>query len=331
MQWRRGSGEVLGGAAAASLLLFYKAASALHVDSPVEILRALLREFLRSQNLPNTQIYAKIDNFEGLDHFDEILQEADGIILSRGHLGIDLPPEKVVFVHQKSAIKKCNMAGKPAIVTRVVDSMVDNLRPTRAEATDVANAVLDGTDGILLGAETHRGLYPVETIRTVGQICAEAESVYNHYHQFKEIVQYVGEPMSYEESVASSAVRSAIKVKAAVIVVFTTTGSAPRLVAKYRPPMPVLALVFSQGNTDLSESNSFGTTQARQTQAVRGVYPILAISSPGDTSSSKEESALKLALNYGRSVGMLKPYDRAVIFQKIGDSVVAKIIEFEDS
>ncbi|WRX12752.1 Pyruvate kinase [Theobroma cacao] len=108
----------------------------------------------------------------GLTHFDEILQEADGIILSRGNLGIDLPPEKV-FLFQKAAVYKCNMVGKPAVVTRVVDSMTDNLRPTRAEATDVANAVLDGSDAIILGAETLRGLYPVETVSTVGKICAE--------------------------------------------------------------------------------------------------------------------------------------------------------------
>ncbi|KAK4396449.1 Pyruvate kinase, cytosolic [Sesamum angolense] len=128
------------------------------------------REFLsKLGDLSQTQIFAKIETVEGLTHFDEILQEADGIILSRGNLGIDLPPEKV-FLFQKSAVYQCNMAGKPAVVTRVVDSMTDNLRPTRAEATDVANAVLDanngdngyvsGCDAILLGAETLRG--PVE-------------------------------------------------------------------------------------------------------------------------------------------------------------------------
>ncbi|XAR69691.1 Pyruvate kinase [Bertholletia excelsa] len=127
------------------------------------------REFLSNLgDLSQTQIFAKIENVEGLTHFDEILQEADGIILSRGNLGIDLPPEKV-FLFQKAALYKCNMAGKPAVLTRVVDSMTGNLRPTRAEATDVANAVLDGSDAILLGAETLRGLYPVETISIVGK------------------------------------------------------------------------------------------------------------------------------------------------------------------
>ncbi|KAG6755040.1 hypothetical protein POTOM_040854 [Populus tomentosa] len=125
--------------------------------------------------------------FHGLTYFDEILQEADGVILSRGNLVIDLPPEKV-FLFQKTVVFKCNMAGKPAVVTRVVDSMTENLRPTRAEATDVANAILDGnfqfeklpavtfvawSNAILLGAETLRGLHLVETISIVGRICAE--------------------------------------------------------------------------------------------------------------------------------------------------------------
>uniref|UniRef100_K3ZIK1 Pyruvate kinase n=1 Tax=Setaria italica TaxID=4555 RepID=K3ZIK1_SETIT len=186
-----------------------------------------LKAFLQSHDLPDTQIYAKIENSEGLDHFDEILKEADGIIISRGDLGIDLPPENV-FMFQKTAIHKCNLEGKPVIVTRVVDSMIDNLRPTRAEATDVANAVLDGTDGILLGAETLRGLYPVDAVSTVGRICAEAETVYNQPLQFKKVMWHVGDPMPHEESVASAAVGSAIKVKAAAIVVFTFSGRAAR-------------------------------------------------------------------------------------------------------
>ncbi|KAF9591634.1 hypothetical protein IFM89_005215 [Coptis chinensis] len=284
-----------------------------------------LRAFLKEQNLHETQIFAKIENVEGWKHFDEILQEVDGVILSRGNLGIDLPPEKV-FLFQKAAVHRCNMAGKPAIITRVVDSMTDNLRPTRAEATDVANAVLDGTDGILLGAETLRGLYPVEAIKTVGRICAEAERVYNQPLHYKRAVKHVIEPDSREEPVAASAVHAASKVKAAVIVVFTSSGRAARWIARYRPSVPVIAIVIPRPGSKLS-----GTSQARQCLGLRGIYPILAgpnVATSAD--GSIEEADLTFALDHSKAVGLVKPNDRIVVFQKIGDSALVKIVNVED-
>ncbi|MED6156681.1 hypothetical protein PIB30_016616 [Stylosanthes scabra] len=304
------------------------------------------RDFLsKLGDLSQTQIFAKIENAEGLTHFDEILQEADGIILSRGNLGIDLPPEKVFFF-QKSALRKCNMAGKPAVVTRVVDSMTDNLRPTRAEATDVANAVLDGSDAILLGAETLCGSYPIETITTVGSICFEAEKVFNQDLYFKKIVRYVGEPMSHLESIASSAVRAAIKVKASVIICFTSSGRAARLIAKYRPTMPVLSVVIPQLKTDQLQWRFSGafedqlptdlweslfTASARQSLIVRGLFPMLADPRhPAESTSATNESILKLALDHGKASGIIKSHDRVVVCQKVGDASVVKIIELED-
>nr|AQP26310.1 pyruvate kinase [Diospyros kaki] len=289
------------------------------------------REFLsKLGDLCQTQIFAKIENVEGLTHFDEILQEADGIILSRGNLGIDLPSEKV-FLFQKAAVYKCNMAGKPAVVTRVVDSMTGNLRPTRAEATDVANAVLDGSDAILLGAETLRGLYPVQTISTVGKICAEAEKVYNHDVYFKKTVKYVGEPMTHMESIASSAVRAAIKVKASVIICFTSTGRAARLLAKYRPTMPVISVVIPRLKTNQLRWTFTGAFEARQSLVVRGLFPLLADPRhPAESTNSANESVLKVALDHGKASGFIKSHDRIVVCQKVGDASVVKIIELED-
>ncbi|KAG2686460.1 hypothetical protein I3843_09G006900 [Carya illinoinensis] len=298
-------------------------------------------------DLDQTHIFAKIENIEGLTHFDEILQEADGIILSRGNLGIDLPPEKV-FLFQKAALYKCNVAGKPAVLTRVVDSMTDNLRPTRAEATDVANAVLDGSDAILLGAETLRGLYPVETISIVGKICAEAEKVFNQDLYFKKTVKYVGEPMTHLESIASSAVRAAIKVKASAIICFTSSGRAARLIAKYRPTMPVISVVIPRLNTNqlkwsfsgafedqLSSSypmsESLYPFNARQSLVVRGLFPMLADPRhPAESTSATNESVLKVALDHGKTAGVIKSHDRVVVCQKVGDASVVKIIELED-
>ncbi|XP_028789947.1 pyruvate kinase 1, cytosolic isoform X1 [Neltuma alba] len=304
------------------------------------------REFLsKLGDLNQTQIFAKIENVEGLNHFDEILQEADGIILSRGNLGIDLPPEKV-FLFQKSALYKCNMAGKPAVLTRVVDSMTSNLRPTRAEATDVANAVLDGSDAILLGAETLRGNYPVETISTVGRICAEAEKVFNQDLYFKKTVKYTGEPMTHLESIASSAVRAAIKVRASVIICFTSTGRAARLIAKYRPPMPVLSVVIPQIKTNQIKWSFTGAfeeqlptdmweslfpSNARQSLIVRALFPLLADPRhPAESTGASNESILKVALDHGKASGVIKAHDRVVVCQKVGDTSVVKIIELED-
>eukprot|EP00262_Sarcandra_glabra_P008464 TRINITY_DN219_c0_g1_i3.p1 TRINITY_DN219_c0_g1~~TRINITY_DN219_c0_g1_i3.p1 ORF type:complete len:528 (+),score=69.30 TRINITY_DN219_c0_g1_i3:112-1695(+) len=289
------------------------------------------REYLsKLGNLNQTMIFAKIENVEGLNHFDEILQEADGIILSRGNLGIDLPPEKV-FLFQKAALYKCNMAGKPAVITRVVDSMTDNLRPTRAEATDVANAVLDGTDAILLGAETLRGLYPVETISIVGKICAEAEKVFNQDLYFKKTVKYVGEPMTHLESIASSAVRAAIKVKASVIIVFTSSGRAARLIAKYRPTMPVLSVVIPRLKTNQLRWSFTGAFEARQSLVVRGLFPMLADPRhPAESGNGTNESVLKVALDHGKVSGVIKSHDRVVVCQKVGDASVVKIIELEE-
>ncbi|CAI9097851.1 OLC1v1034364C1 [Oldenlandia corymbosa var. corymbosa] len=289
------------------------------------------REFLsKLGELSQTQIFAKIENVEGLTHFDEILQEADGIILSRGNLGIDLPPEKV-FLFQKAAVHKCNMAGKPAVVTRVVDSMTDNLRPTRAEATDVANAVLDGTDAILLGAETLRGLYPIEAVSIVNKICAEAEKVFNQDLYFKRTVKYVGEPMSHLESIASSAVRAAIKVKASVIICFTSSGRAARLIAKYRPTMPVLSVVIPRLKTNQLKWSFSGAFEARQSLIVRGLFPMLADPRhPAESTNATNESILKVALDHGKESGVIKSHDRVVVCQKVGDASVVKIIELED-
>ncbi|KAG5237830.1 pyruvate kinase, cytosolic isozyme [Salix suchowensis] len=289
------------------------------------------REFLsKLGDLYQTQIFAKIENVEGLTHFDEILEEADGIILSRGNLGVDLPPEKV-FMFQKTAVYKCNMAGKPVVVTRVVDSMTENLRPTRAEATDVANAVLDGSDAILLGAETLRGLYPVETITTVGKICAEAEKVFNYDLYYKRTVKHAGDAMSHLESIASTAARAAVKVKASVILCFTSTGRAARLIAKYKPIMPVISVVIPRLKNNQLRWTFTGAFEARQSLIVRGLFPMLADSRhQADSTNSTNESILKVALDHGKAAGFIKPHDRVVVCQKLGDSYVVKILELED-
>ncbi|XP_045088229.2 pyruvate kinase 1, cytosolic-like [Aegilops tauschii subsp. strangulata] len=179
------------------------------------------------------------------------------------------------------------MAGKPAAVTRVVDSMTDNLRPTCADATDVANAVLDGSDAILLGAETLCGLYPVETISTIGRICDEAEKVFNQDLYFKRTMKYVGEPMIHLESIASSAVRAAIKANCQV-----------------QPHHAIPHLKTNQ--LKWSFTSAF---EARQSLIVRGLFPMLADPHhPAESTSTRNESVLKVSLDHGKASGVIKSH-----------------------
>ena len=128
---------------------------------------------------------AKVERLGALRTIDAIVAASDGVILSRGNLGLDMPAEKVFFGTQKMVLSKCNAAGKAAVVTRVVDTMTDTPRPTRAEATDVANAVLDGADAILLGAETLRGNFAAEAVTTVRKIRRQAEKVFDHENHYQ--------------------------------------------------------------------------------------------------------------------------------------------------
>ena len=148
-------------------------------------------------------------------------------------------------------IEKCNAAGKPVVTaTQMLESMVKNPRPTRAEATDVANAVLDGTDCVMLGGRRRPVPFPVDAVRVMSKICREAEVSIDHYQLFKSILAQVPIPMQPLESLASSAVRTAQKVRAALIVVLTHGGSTARLVAKYRPAVPVLTVFVPTLTTD---------------------------------------------------------------------------------
>ena len=190
----------------------------------------------------NIKIISKIENQEGLINFDEILKATDAIMVARGDLGMEIPTEQI-FLAQKVMIQKCNRAGKPVVTaTQMLESMVKNPSPTRAEATDVANAVIDGTDCVMLSGETAAGSFPVKAVSIMTKICCEAESYLDYYNLFKDIMKHSPVPMLPLESLASTAVRTAHKVNAQMIVVITKEGATARLVAKYRPSIPVLAV-----------------------------------------------------------------------------------------
>jgi pyruvate kinase len=289
------------------------------------------RALLSHHGLPHCRVVAKVEGQEAVSNLEEIVTAADGVMLSRGNLGLELHPEKV-FLAQKYALRMCNQLGKPCIVTRVVDTLVESPSPTRAEATDVANACLDGTDAILLGAETIRGLYPVQSVKTVLSICSEAEKVFNADHFFRRNVwlsQDEESGMQHAEALASSAVRAAYKIAAKLIVVFTQTGNTARMVSKYRPYQPVLCVVVPSVSRESTKWVIHGSANARQLLINRNLTPFLAhfntTSSPD--AGTSQPGALSCALEHARSRGIASSGDRVVVCQKIGATSVVKVVE----
>ncbi len=184
-------------------------------------------------------VIAKIEKHEAVSNIDEIIPEVDGIMVARGDLGVETPLEKVPLV-QKMLIQKSNQAGKPVITaTQMLRSMVENPRPTRAEVTDVANAILDGTDAVMLSEESATGKYPVEAVSMMSKIAEDAESGVP-YETWPQRVEAKGEK-SIPEAVGQAACKLAESINAACIITFTQSGSTAQLVSKYRPQRPILA------------------------------------------------------------------------------------------
>ncbi len=181
------------------------------------------------------KIIAKIENHEGLHNYDEILAAADGIMVARGDLGMEIPPEKV-FIAQKWMIEKANLAAKPVVTaTQMLESMIKNPRPTRAEASDVANAVIDGTDCVMLSGETANGDYPINAVTIMAKISVEAEQMIDYRRTFTDLRQYTPTPLLTSESVAAAACATVLDLNIDLIIVLTDTGRIARYVAKYRP------------------------------------------------------------------------------------------------
>ncbi|GBG00331.1 pyruvate kinase [Raphidocelis subcapitata] len=277
---------------------------------------AQARAYLDGAGLRSTKIIAKIENREGLLNCREIIAAADSVILSRGSMGNCLDPEKM-FIAQKMLLSECNYAGVPVYVTRVVDTMTDAPRPTRAEATDVANLVLDGADGIVLGSETFRGKFPVAAAETVLAITREAESCFDSYRYYQHVTDRMGlnslDALMNDktEALATAAVRAATKLRAALIVVMTVTGRTARLIAKYRPHQPILTVIVPGITSDGLKWSCSGDYAARQSLQLRGVLPICADASIGRPDGAVLSAALRVAAERG----LTRPGDRVVVSQ----------------
>ena len=209
---------------------------------PADILS--IRKVLEEENGNNIHIIAKIENQEGVDSIDKILEVTDGIMVARGDLGIEIPPEQIPMV-QKMIIRKTLRASKPVITaTQMLDSMTHNPRPTRAEVTDVANAIFDGTSAIMLSGETAAGRYPVETVKMMNRIAVTAESSLN----YEKIVGAVAREhsLTITNAIAHATCSMAIEMNAQVIVTATASGETPRALSKYKPKAPIVAVTPSE-------------------------------------------------------------------------------------
>ncbi|CAG5091935.1 Pyruvate kinase [Thermobacillus xylanilyticus] len=251
-----------------------------------------IRELLERHNASHIQIIAKIENRQGVDNLDEILEVADGLMVARGDLGVEIPVEEVPLV-QKMMIEKCNRAGKPVITaTQMLDSMQRNPRPTRAEASDVANAIFDGTDAIMLSGETAAGKYPVESVMTMARIAERAEAALEYREIF--LRQASAQQTTVTEAISQAVANSALDLDADAIITSTESGYTARMVSKYRPKAPIIAVTPVEH-------------VMRSLQLVWGVIPVL-----GKPAKTTDEM-FDIAVNGAVESGLVKLGDTVVI------------------
>ncbi|MDL2211390.1 pyruvate kinase [Erysipelotrichaceae bacterium OttesenSCG-928-M19] len=201
---------------------------------------AQIRKLCLQNNRNDMQIIAKIENQEGIDNLDSILAEADGIMIARGDLGTEIPMEDVPLVQMKIC-EKCNNIGKPVIVaTHMLDSMEKHPRPTRAEVGDVARAVIDGVDAVMLSGETAKGEYPIQALTFMSKIVSRSEETIDHNKILKKFIDGVSN--NPYDGIGISAVELAAKIDAKAIFCFTESGATAHQISKYRPTCPIYAL-----------------------------------------------------------------------------------------
>jgi len=251
-----------------------------------------IRGLLEKNGGAHIQIIPKIENQEGVDNIDEIIMVSDGLMVARGDLGVEIPAEEVPLV-QKSLIDKCNSAGKPVITaTQMLDSMQRNPRPTRAEASDVANAIFDGTDAIMLSGETAAGLYPIESVETMHRIAETTEAALN----YKQIVstRRKEKESNMTEAIGQAVAYTALNLKVQAIIAPTESGTTAKMISKYRPGAPIIAVTSSD-------------IPARKLSLVWGVQPIVG------TSVESTDELLEKAVDESLKHGYVKHGDLVVI------------------
>ena len=254
---------------------------------------AYLKELLSTQN-STMKVVAKIEKPEAVENLSEILAITDGVMVARGDLGVEVPSEHVPLI-QKKIIRECNMLGKPVITaTQMLESMIANPRPTRAETSDVANAILDGTDAVMLSGETAAGLYPVEAVKVMDRVARDVETEPSLEAKPDPVSALPLVQQSRSDAIGQVACQVAENINAEAILAFTQTGSTAALISKYRPSLPIIAVTPSQ-------------QVKRQLAMYRGVESLL-VDIQGDT-----EAQIQSVENTVLAHGILKQGDVIVL------------------
>lgn len=260
------------------------------VRKPSDVLE--IREILEETGNESVQIIPKIESQEGVDNLDDILSVSDGLMVARGDLGVEIPAEQVPVV-QKDMIRKCNLDGKPVITaTQMLDSMQSNPRPTRAEASDVANAIFDGTDAIMLSGETAAGDYPVEAVQTMNRIALVSEGRKEAKTDIGSLKPSTEGDMA--EAISQSVAYTARSLSVSTIVAATESGHTAKMISKYRPSAKIIALTFSE-------------SQARKLVLAWGVAPFV-VEKPAST-----DEMMSLAGTVAKESGYAQDGDTIII------------------
>jgi pyruvate kinase len=272
-----------------------------------------IRNLLDANNGQHIQIVSKIESQSGVDHIDEIIDVSDAIMIARGDLGVETPPEAIPLI-QKMIIRKCNQAEVPVITaTQMLDSMIINPRPTRAEVSDVANAILDGTDVIMLSGETAAGAYPVEAVKTMREIAESVEPTIDHDTVYQRILDI--KEKSVTNAVSHSTVSTAMYLNAAAILCPTYSGRTARMISMFRPKVPVVATTLNP-------------VAQRQMSLLWGVIPLM----------MRQESSTDLlfykSVELAKQAKIIKPGDIVVITAGVplstaGNTNLMKVQEVE--
>lgn len=241
-----------------------------------------IRELLEKNGGSHIQIVPKIENQEGVDNIDKILEVSDGLMVARGDLGVEIPAEEVPLV-QKKLISKCNQLGKAVITaTQMLDSMQRNPRPTRAEASDVANAIFDGTDAIMLSGETAAGMYPVESVETMHKIAVRTEKAVDYHSVVGKLSKK--RDVNMTDAIGQAVAHTSLNLNVKAVLAPTESGHTAKMISKFRPGVPIIGVTSSP-------------RPARQLTLVWGVYPI--IGAKAHTTDEILETSIDESLEHG--------------------------------